>query len=63
MGGWSYRAKRAKKSGLNASLSKQGVNLSYTLNLGLFKVNIPLMGRRKKTRLTQKGSGIFQEWF
>ena len=61
--GWSYRAKRAKQSGLNVSCSTRGLNVSYTLDLGFFKVNIPFIGRRKKTRVTAKGSGLFQRWF
>jgi len=63
--GWSYRAKRAKagKSGFNASLSKKGVNVSYTANLGIAKVNIPIIGKRRKTRVTAKGSGLFTKFF
>lgn len=63
--GWSYRAKRPKagKSGLNASASKRGLNLSYTVNLGLAKVNIPIIGKRKKKRVTLKGSGLFSKFF
>ena len=61
--GWSYRAKRAKKSGLNVSASKRGLNISYTLNLGFFKVNVPIISRRRKARVTAAGSGLFQKWF
>jgi hypothetical protein len=61
--GFSYRAARAKKSGLNVSASKNGLNISYTLDIGLAKINIPIMGRRKKTRVTAKGSGLFSMFF
>jgi len=63
--GFSYRAKRAKagKSGTNLSFSKKGANLSYTANLGIAKVNIPIIGKRKKTRVTAKGSGLFSKFF
>lgn len=62
--GWTYRLKRAKKgkSGLNASISKRGLNVSYSLNLGLAKINIPIIGKRRKKRITLKGSGIFQRY-
>lgn len=61
--GWTYRAKRAKKSGFNVSLSKRGMNVSYTVNLGLAKVNIPIIGKRRKKRVTLKGSGLFSKFF
>lgn len=63
--GWSYRAKRPKanKSGFNVSASKRGLNVSYTANLGIAKVNVPIIGRRKKTRVTAKGSGLFSKFF
>lgn len=61
--GWTYRVKKAKSSGLNLSLSRGGVNASYTLNLGLAKVNVPLIGKRKKSRVTFKGSGLFSKFF
>jgi hypothetical protein len=61
--GFSYRAKRAKKSGLNVSASKRGLNVSYTVNLGLAKVNIPIIGKRKKKRVTLKGGGLFSKFF
>lgn len=61
--GWTYRAKRAKKSGFNVSASKKGMNVSYTVNLGLAKVNIPIIGKRRKKRVTIKGSGLFSKFF
>ncbi len=61
--GWTYRAKRAKKSGLNVSASGKGLNVSYTVNLGIAKVNIPIIGKRKKKRVTAKGSGLFSKFF
>jgi hypothetical protein len=61
--GFTYRAKRAKNSGFNISASKRGMNVSYTMNLGLAKVNIPIIGKRKKKRLTLKGSGLFSKFF
>lgn len=63
--GWSYRAKRAKsgKSGMNVSASKRGLNVSYTLDLGIAKFNVPIIGKRKKRRLTAKGSGLFSKFF
>lgn len=61
--GWTYRAKRAKKTGLNVSASGKGLNVSYTLNLGLAKVNIPIIGKRKKKRVTLKGGGLFSKFF
>lgn len=63
--GWSYRAKKPKKgkSGMNVSASKRGLNVSYTMNLGIAKVNVPIIGKRKKTRVTAKGSGLFSRFF
>lgn len=61
--GWSYRAKRAKKSGLNVSASGKGLNVSYTLDVGLAKINIPIIGKRRKKRVTAKGSGLFSKFF
>lgn len=61
--GWTYRVKRAKKSGFNVSASKRGMNVSYTVNLGLAKVNIPIIGKRRKKRVTLKGSGLFSKFF
>lgn len=60
--GWTYRAKRAKKSGFNVSASKSGLNVSYTMNLGIAKVNIPIFGKRRKKRVTLKGSGFFTKF-
>lgn len=61
--GWSYRTKRSKKSGFQVSLSSRGLNVSYTVNLGIAKVNIPLIGKRKKTRFTLAGSGFLSKFF
>lgn len=61
--GWTYRAKRAKKSGLNVSASKRSLNVSYTINLGIAKLNVPIIGKRRKKRVTLKGSGIFSKFF
>ncbi len=61
--GLSYRMKQARKSGLNVSASKSGLNVSYTVDLGFGKVNIPLLGKRRKKRLTLKGSGLFSHHF
>jgi hypothetical protein len=55
--------KQARKSGLNVSASKSGLNVSYTVDLGFGKVNIPLLGKRRKKRLTLKGSGLFSHHF
>lgn len=60
--GFSYRIQKARKSGLNVSASRDGLNVSYTLDVGFGKINIPLLGKRKKTRLTAKGSGLFSHY-
>ena len=60
--GFSYRVLRAYKNGLNVSTSKNGLNVSYTLDVGFSKINIPLLGKRKKLRRTNKGSGLFSQY-
>jgi len=47
---------------LNVSTSKNGLNVSYTLDVGFGKINIPLLGKRKKLRWTNKGSGLFSQY-
>ena len=53
--GFSYRVLRAYKNGLNVSTSKNGLNVSYTLDVGFGKINIPLLGKRKNFALDQQG--------
>ena len=60
--GFSYRVLKAYKNGLNVSTSKKGLNVSYTLDVGFDKINIPLLGKRKKLRWTNKGSGLFSQY-
>ena len=60
--GLSYRVLKAYKNGLNVSTSKKGLNVSYTLDVGFDKINIPLLGKRKKLRWTNKGSGLFSQY-
>ena len=60
--GFSYRDQKAHKNGLNVSTSKNGLNVSYTLDVGFGKINIPLLGKRKKKRWTNKGSGLFSQY-
>ena len=60
--GFSYRVLKAYKNGLNVSTSKKGLNVSYTLDVGFGKINIPLLGKRKKLRSTNKGSGLFSQY-
>lgn len=52
--GFSYRVLRAYKNGLNVSTSKKGLNVSYTLDVGFGKINIPLLGAQK-IALDQQG--------
>lgn len=60
--GFSYRVLKAYKNGLNVSTSKKGLNVSYTLDVGFGKINIPLLGKRKKLCWTNKGSGLFSQY-
>ena len=60
--GFSYRVLKAYKNGLNVSTSKKRQNVSYTLNVGFGKINIQLLGKRKKLRWTNKGSGLFSQY-
>ena len=60
--GFSYRVLKAYKNGLNVSTSKKGLNVSYTLDVGFGEINIPLLGKRKKLRWTNKGSGLFSQY-
>ena len=59
--GFSYRVLKAYKNGLNVSTSKKRLNVSYTLDVGFGKINIPLLGKRKKLSWTTKGSGLFSQ--
>ena len=59
--GISYRVLKAYKNGLNVSTSKKGLNVSYTLDVGFGKINIPLLGKRKKLSWNNKGSGLFSQ--
>lgn len=61
--GWTYKAKEKKNSGFNSSYSKRGLNVSYTMDFGFCKVNTPLIGKRRKKRVTAKGSGLFSRFF
>ena len=58
-----FRNSKGRKKGWNFSISSKGVNLSGTIDLGLAKINIPLIGRRKKKLTTIKGSGIFKKYW
>ncbi len=62
--GFRYVGNRNNRKGshFNWSVSKRGLNASYTLDLGIAKWNIPLIGTRvkRKSRLTLKGSGLFR---
>ena len=60
--GLSYSVQKAHKNGLNVSTSKNGLNVSYTLDVGFGKINIPLLGKHKKVRWTNKGSGLFSQY-
>ena len=42
-----YRVLKDYKNGLNVSTSKNGLDVSYTLDVGFGKINIPLLGKRK----------------
>ena len=59
---FSYRVLKAHKNGLNVSTSKNGLNVSYTLDVGFGKINIPLLGKRKKLRWANKGSGFVSQY-
>ena len=59
---FSYRVQKAHKNGLNVSTSKNGLNVSYTLDVGFGKINIPMLGKRKKLIWTNKGSGLFSQY-
>ena len=59
--GFFYRVLKAYKNGLNVSTSKNGLNVSYTLGVGFGKITNPLLGKRKKLRWTNKGSGLFSQ--
>ena len=62
--GWRYVGNKnyKKGGGFNWTASQRGLNASYTLDLGLFKWNIPLLGShvKRKSRVTMKGSGLFR---
>ena len=60
--GFSYRVLKAYRNGLNVSTSKNGLNISYTLDVGFGKINVPLLGKSKKLRWTNKGSGLFSQY-
>ena len=51
---FSYRVLKAHKNGLNVSTAKNGLNGSYTLDVGFGKINIPLLGKLKKLCWTNK---------
>ena len=52
--GFSYRVLKAYKNGANVSTSKNGLDVSYTLDVGFDTVTSPLLGKRKKLRWTNK---------
>ena len=61
--GWRYVGNKnyKKGGGFNWTMSKFGLNTSWTFDLGLLKWNVPLVASRKrKSRVTLKGSGIFR---
>ena len=60
--GFSYRVLKAYKNGLNVSTSKNGLDVSYTLDVGFGKINIPLLGKSKNLCWTNKGSGLFSQY-
>ena len=51
-----------KGSHLNWSVSHRGLNLSATIDLGIAKWNVPIIGTKikRKSRITLKGSGLFR---
>ena len=57
--GFSYRVLKAYKNGLNVSTSKNGLNVSYTLDVGFGKINIPLLGKRKNCAGPTREVGSF----
>ena len=59
---FAYRVLKAYKNGLNVSTYKNGVNVSYTLDVGFGKINIPLLGKRKKLPWTNNGSELFSQY-
>ena len=59
---FAYRVLKAYKNGLNVSTSKNGLDVSYTLDVGFGKINIPLLGKLKKLCWTNKGSGFFSQY-
>ena len=52
--GFSYRVLKADRYGLNVSTHINGLNVSYTLDVGFGTVTSPLLGKRKKLRWTNK---------
>ena len=59
---FSYRVLKTYKNVLNVSTSKNGLDVSYTLDVGFGKINIPLLGKRKKLRWTNKGSWFVSQY-
>ena len=64
--GWRYVGNKnyKKGGGFNWTASKRGLNSSWTFDLGVAKLNVPLASTKvkRKSRLTLKGSGIFRLW-
>ena len=60
--GFSYRVLKAYKNGVNVSTSKNGLDVSYTMDVGFGKINIPLLGKRKKLCRTNMGNGFFSQY-
>ena len=61
--GWRYVGNKnyKKGGGFNWTVSKRGINSSWTFDFGFFKWNLPLFGSiKRKSRITLKGSGIFR---
>jgi len=61
--GWRYYGNKnyKKGGGFNWSISKRGLNSSWTFDFGLFKWNLPLFtSKKRKSRVTLKGSGLFR---
>ena len=57
--GFSYRVLKAYKNGLNVRTSKNGLNVSYTLDVGFGKINIPLLEKRKNCAGPTREVGFF----
>ena len=59
---FSCKILKAHKNDLNVSTSKNVLNVSYTFHVDFGKINIPLLGKRKKSLWTNKGSRLFSHY-